>query len=69
MFHYNLIIEDQNIRITLNVPEEKLDTINHLFSHYGWNYNEVTRGETDKNLSNILMSNENAPPTNMTIFF
>ena len=44
-------MEDQNIRITLYVSEEQLDTINHLFSHYGWNYNEVNWGETDENLS------------------
>ena len=44
-------MEDQNISITLDVSEAQLDTINHLFSHYGWNYNEVNRGETAGNLS------------------
>ena len=36
-------MENQNIRITLNVSEEQMDTINHLFNHYGWNYDEISR--------------------------
>ena len=51
VFYHNLIMEDQNVRITLYVSEAQLDTINHLFSHYGWNCNEVNRDETANNLS------------------
>ena len=47
-------MENQNIRITLDVSEEQLSTINHLFNHYGWNFNEVNRAETDKNWSHSL---------------
>ena len=36
-------MENQNITITLHVSEEQVDTISHLFSHYGWNYNEISR--------------------------
>ena len=42
-------MENQNIRITLNVSEEQMDTINHLFNHYGWNYDEISRAVTYNN--------------------
>ena len=36
-------MENQNIRITLHVSEEQVDTISHLFSHYDCNFNEISR--------------------------
>lgn len=36
---------EQNIRVTLDVSVEQLDTINQLFGHYGWNFVEVQRSE------------------------
>ena len=40
-------MENQNIRITLNVSEEHMDTINYLFRHFGWNYDKIRRTVTD----------------------
>ena len=42
-------MENQNIRITLNVSEDQMDTINHLFNHYGWNYDKISRAVTYNN--------------------
>ena len=44
-------MENQNIRITLNVSEEQMDTINHLFNHYGWNYDEISRAYSNGSAS------------------
>ena len=41
-------MENQIIRITLNVSEKQMDTINHLFNH-GWNYDEISKAITYNN--------------------
>ena len=60
-------MEKQNIRITLNVSEEQMDTINHLFHHYGWNYDEISRaynnGSTSSSAENSQDRNDVACQT------
>ena len=49
---------NQNIRITLNVSDEHIDTINHLFNHYGWNFDEISRAYTYRLTSSSADKNQ-----------
>lgn len=48
--------DDQNIRITLDVSPEQMETITQLFAHYDWDYREIHRSHADDSLRETMSS-------------
>ena len=40
---------EQTIRVTLELSPTQLETVNHLFNHYDWEYREIHRQDTSTN--------------------
>lgn len=51
-------MEPQNIRVTIDVSAEQLDTINHLFGHYGWDFMEIHRSDTRQPVSRSVTDDD-----------
>ena len=38
---------EQNIRLTMDVTQEQMDTISQLFAHYDWDFNQIQQPNVD----------------------
>ena len=41
---------EQNMRVTLDLSQEQLNTVESLFMHYDWEYKEINRSNINESL-------------------